>query len=105
MSRLTIKILLLLCITGFSLRGFSQDTTLKVLPPVWDLAACLQYAKTNNIQLKSLLLDKQSAEQDKLLAKSALLPDLYGSASQSFNHYNRATNGSSDALNYSGSYG
>jgi outer membrane protein len=105
MSRLTIKILLLLCITCFSLQGFSQDTTLKVLPPVWDLAACLQYAKTNNIQLKSLVLDKQSAEQDRLLAKSALLPDLYGSASQSFNHYNMATNGSSDALNYSGSYG
>ncbi|HMI02782.1 MAG TPA: TolC family protein [Pedobacter sp.] len=105
MSRSTIKILLLLCIGCFSLKGFSQDTASKVFPPVWDLAACLQYAKTNNIQIKSLQLDKQSAEQDQLLAKSALLPDLYGSASQSFNHYNRTTDGSTNALNYSGSYG
>jgi Outer membrane protein len=105
MSKLTMKILLLLAVTCFSLRGFSQDTALKVLPPIWDLEACLQYAKTNNIQLKSLQLDKQSAQQDKLLAKSALLPDLYGSASQSFNHYNMATNGNSGGLNYSGSYG
>src|SRR5690348_16130156 len=103
MSRLTSKILLLLCLACFSLRGFGQDTALKVLPPVWDLEACLQYAKANNIQLKSLQLNKQSAQQDKLLAKSALLPDLYGSASESFNHYNMATNGSSDAFNYSGS--
>jgi outer membrane protein len=105
MSRLTIKILLLLCTGCIGLQGFGQDTALKVLPPVWDLAACLQYAKTNNIQIRSLQLDKQSAEQDQLLAKSALLPDLYGSASQSFNHYNRSTNGSTNALNSSGSLG
>ncbi|ACU05322.1 TolC family protein [Pedobacter heparinus] len=105
MSRIAMKILLLLCFSGFSLPGFSQDTASKVLPPVWDLAACLQYAKENNIQIRSLQLDKQSAEQDQLLAKSALLPDLYGSASQNFNHYNQATATNGNALNYSGSVG
>lgn len=105
MSRLTIKILLLFCAGCVGLQGFGQDTTLKVLPPVWDLAACLQYAKTNNIQIRSLQLNKRSAEQDQLLAKSALLPDLYGSASQSFNHYNASTNGNTNALNSSGSLG
>ncbi|WP_316812634.1 TolC family protein [Pedobacter heparinus] len=105
MSRLTIKTLLLLCLSGLVFQGFSQDTTSKALPPVWDLEACLEYAKTNSIEIRSLQLDKQSAEQDKLLAKSALLPDLYGSASQSFNHYNQTTGGNSNALNSSGSLG
>jgi outer membrane protein len=105
MSRLTIKILLLSFLTCLVFQGFSQDSISKALPPVWDLATCLEYAKTNNIQIRSLQLDKQSAEQDKLLAKAALLPDLYGSASQSFNHYNQASGGSSNSLNSSGSLG
>lgn len=87
------------------MQAFSQDTAATGIPPVWDLAACLQYAKENNIQLRSLKLDKQSATQDQLLAKAAVLPDLYGSGSQSFNHYNRNTNGTTTTLNSSGSYG
>lgn len=105
MSNLTIRSLLLLFLGFSSLRGFSQDTAARALPPIWDLASCLQYAKSNNIQLKNLRLDKQSAEQDKLLAKAALLPDLYGSASLSSNHYNRNTTGTTTAINTSGSYG
>jgi len=105
MSRLTIKNLLFFCLSCCVFQGFSQDTTLKKLPPTWDLASCLQYAKTNNIQIRSLQLNKQSAEQDKLLAKAALLPDLYGSASQNFNHYNQTASGSSNVLNSSGSVG
>ncbi|TDQ06905.1 TolC family protein [Pedobacter metabolipauper] len=105
MSKLRIKILLLLLFGFTTLKGYSQDTTARVFPNVWDLASCLEFAKSNNIQLKELRLDKQSAEQDQLLARSAQLPDLYGSASQSFNHYNRNTSGSTAALNSSGSYG
>lgn len=105
MSRFIIRFLFLLPL-GFSVvSGFAQDTTRMAIPAVWDLAACIQYAKQNNIQLNSLRLNKQSAEQDKLLAKSALLPDLYGSASQSFNHNNLTTNTASTAINSSGSYG
>lgn len=105
MSKTTIKTLLVLCLYCLVFQGYSQDTLSKALPATWDLATCLQYARTNNIQIRSLQLNKQSAEQDKLLAKSALLPDLYGSASQSFNHYNQATNGSGNGLNSSGSLG
>jgi outer membrane protein len=105
MSTLTNRILLSIILGLSTLKGFSQDTAAKVLPPVWDLASCLEYAKSNNIQLKNLRLDKQDAEQDKLLAKAAVLPDLYGSASLSTNHYNRNTSGSTTAINSSGSYG
>ena len=89
----------------YSLQGSAQDSASKVTPAIWDLATCLQYAKDNNIQIQSLRLSKKSAEQDKLLAQSAVLPDLYGTASQSFNHYNRNTNGTTSALNSSGAYG
>jgi outer membrane protein len=105
MSRSTLKILLLLLINCIGLQVLAQDTTLTAMPKVWDLATCLEYAKTNNIQIKSLQLNKESAAQDLLLAKSAVLPDLGASASQSFNHVNRNTGASTSALNASGSYG
>lgn len=105
MLQLNLKTLLftLLCFSFFN--GLAQDTTQKSLPPVWDLAACLQYAKAHNISLKNLRLDQKSAEQDQLLAKAAVLPDLYGSGSLSYNHYNQNTNGSTYAINSSGSFG
>ena len=105
MSKLTSKSLLLIFLAFSCLQGFGQDTTLRGIPPVWDLVSCLEYAKSNNIQLRNLRLDTKSAEQDKLQAKAALLPDLYGSGSLSYNHYNRNTNGSTSAINSSGSYG
>lgn len=105
MSKSTIKILLFLLIALPGIKGFAQDTTAKKIPPVWDLASCLEYARINNIQLKNLRLDQKSAEQDKLLAQSALLPDLYGSASLSSNHYNVNPSINTSAINTSGSYG
>lgn len=105
MSKLTIKTLLLFHLICTAFQGISQDTVSKVIPKVWDLASCIEYARNNNIQIRSLQLNKQSAEQDKLLAKAALLPDLYGSASQNFNHYNQTASGSSNVLNSSGSLG
>lgn len=104
MSHFKIKYLLISLLGFFWLEGFSQAPTTKTLPEIWDLAACLQYAKDNNIQVKNLKLDKQSAEQNQILAKAAVLPDLSGSASQSFNHYNLSS-GSSSSINASGSYG
>lgn len=104
MSHFKIKYLLIPLLGFFWLEGFSQAPATKTVPEVWDLAACLQYAKDNNIQVKNLKLDKQSAEQNQILAKSAILPDLSGSASQSFNHYN-LNSGNSTSINASGSYG
>jgi len=105
MLKVKIRIYLVILLGTLTLAGYGQDVATKTFPPTWDLASCLQYAKDNNIQIQSLKLSKQSAEQDKLLAKAAVLPDLYGSASQSFNHYNTATNNSTTKLNYGGSYG
>lgn len=105
MSKSIIKSLLFVFLSCSCIHGFGQDSTAKKLPPIWDLNSCLEYAKSNNIQLRNLRLDEKSAEQDKLLAKSALLPDLYGSGSLSSNHYNLNTNGTTSAINTSGSYG
>lgn len=105
MARSIIKILLFLFPAFTALEAFSQDTTPKALPAVWDLETCLQYAKRNNIQLNTLRLTKKSTEQDQLLAKAAVLPDLYGTASQNFNHNNPASNNSGNFINTSGSLG
>ncbi len=77
----------------------AQDTVKTNLPLIWDLRACLDYAKQNNIQLNSLKLNEKSSEQNLLLAKAAVLPDLYGSANQAFNHVQNT------GINTSGSYG
>lgn len=58
----------------------------KVLPAVWDLQACLDYARTNNITLNSYRLNRLSSEQDLLLSRSAVLPDLAATASPSVTH-------------------
>ncbi|WP_158798550.1 TolC family protein [Pedobacter sp. L105] len=105
MSKLTIKTLLLLLLGCSGIRGYSQDTTAKSIPKVWDLASCLQYAKSNNITLKNLRLDTKSAEQDKLLAKAAVLPDLNGTGSLTYSHYNLNTTGETAAITNSGSLG
>lgn len=65
MLRLTLKILLFSALGISSIKGFGQDrnsfqdSALKVIPPVWDLASCLQYAKINNLQIRGLILDKK----------------------------------------------
>jgi len=83
-------ILCLLCFSGATV--FAQDNTNFPDSIVWDLKKCLEYAYQNNITLNSLRLSKQSTEQEFLLSKAAVLPDLYGSASQTFNHYNSTNN-------------
>jgi len=105
MLKIKMRIYLVILLGTLALAGYGQEVATKTFPATWDLASCLQYAKDNNIQIQGLKLGKQLAEQDKLLAKAAVLPDLYGSASQSFNHYNTATNSSTTKLNYGGSYG
>ena len=54
--------------------GFGQKT--------WTLQECIDYALTNNIQLKKNKISAQSAEQDVIQSKAALLPTLSASTSQ-----------------------
>lgn len=82
----------------------------------WTLKECLDYAAQNNISLKKASITRLSAHEDKLESKSALLPSLDASTSQSlilrpFPEEGGATvaNGyvqsSVDKLYYNGSYG
>ena len=64
---------------------YAQDTVKTVK---WDLQTCLDFAKKNNIQLNTLRLDQQTSEQNLIGAKAALLPNLYGSATQYLNRSN-----------------
>ncbi|SFM69010.1 outer membrane protein [Chitinophaga sp. YR627] len=64
---------------------YAQDTTASQvkLPEKWDLQACLDYAKINNITLNSYRLNRLSSQQDLELSKAAVLPNLSASASPS----------------------
>ncbi|MCF6408039.1 TolC family protein [Chitinophaga filiformis] len=66
----------------------AQDSTALPgqLPGKWDLQACLDYAKANNITLNSYRLSRLSSEQDLLLSKSAVLPNLSANVSPSLTH-------------------
>ncbi len=85
----------------------AQDT-LRSSSVKWDLQTCLDYAKKNNIQLKTLRNTSKTNTQEYLLAKSALLPNLYGSATQNAGHsnlLNLATGQYQSSLAPSGAYG
>jgi len=85
---------------------FAQDTT-KISSVKWDLQICLDYAKKNNLQLNTLKYQQQTSEQEYLLSKSAVLPNLYGSASQNAGHLNQPNNAGQykSAFSTSGTYG
>jgi len=68
----------------------SRDTGQIVGPLVWTLQNCLDYARKNNIQLNTLRLTQESNEQDVLQARAQKLPNLSGSASESYTHSKNA---------------
>ncbi|WP_179338694.1 TolC family protein [Winogradskyella ludwigii] len=55
---------------------------------VWTLSDCIEYAIENNISIKDAALDTEQANVNYSQSKSSRLPDLYGSASQSFSNGN-----------------
>lgn len=82
----------------------------------WSLKECIDYALANNISLQKTRLQKESAIEDLMQSKSALLPSLSFSSTQNVTYRpwpesNRATvsNGyvetSVDKVYYNGSYG
>lgn len=52
----------------------------------WTLQECIDYALKNNIQINKLTIQRQSAHEDVLQSKAALLPSLSASTSQSFGY-------------------
>jgi outer membrane protein len=65
-----------------------QDST--ALPDKWSLQQCIDYAKKYNIQVNSLRLSEQTAEQEVLLAKAQKLPGVSGTASASLTNSKNA---------------
>jgi outer membrane protein len=83
----------------------AQDTV--KAPLKWDLQTCLDYAKKNNITIKSLRWGARSSEQDLLQSRAAKLPNLTGTLSQSVvnsNNANPVVGGFQTQANASGNY-
>lgn len=87
---------------------YAQDTTLQNLPLEWSLRDCIDYALKNNIQINTLRLNTNAAEQDLLQSKAARLPSLSASLSQSMVNGKQTdvvVGGLSSQANFSGNYG
>ena len=67
---------------------FSQNVISKEPVKIWSLENLIEYALENNITLKDASLNKDIAAVDYYKAKSSRLPNLFGSASQSFSSGN-----------------
>jgi outer membrane protein len=68
----------------------AQDSTAGRRPARWDLQACIDYAKKNNITLNSLRLNVLTAQQNYLLARAARQPNLAGTVSGTYTHSKNA---------------
>jgi len=82
------KQLLIIVSLLFAEFNFAQETQTNATIKIWSLQDCITYALENNITVKDAILDKNIAEIDYNKSKSSRLPNLYGSASQSFSNGN-----------------
>lgn len=76
----------------------SQETNSETAK-VWSLEDCLEYAVENNITIKDAALNKDQSAVDYSASKSSRLPNLYGTASQSFSNGNSIDPITSDFVN------
>ena len=76
------KIYLIIVSLFFAQLSFAQETSTKV----WSLQDCIDYAIEHNITVKDAALNINLAEVDYSKSKSSILPNLFGSASQSFSN-------------------
>jgi len=65
-----------------------QDALTNSSSKIWSFEDCITYALENNITVKDAALNINIAEVDYSKAKSSKLPNLFGSASQSFSNGN-----------------
>lgn len=84
-----------------SIAGFAQTK-----PTVWTLQACIDYARQNNIQVRSSRIASQTGLVDMKEARSQLFPSLIFSSSQDWVHQKtEQKNGNFKSQNtYTGSY-
>ena len=93
--RKTALLLVALLITGFS----------QAQEKIWSLEKCIDYALSNNIQVKKQMLTVKSSEVDLKQSKLNLLPGVNGSTgySKNFKTVNQFTNQFYDGAQVSGS--
>lgn len=72
-------------------------------PLKWDLRACINYARAENIQVKQSKVSLEESRENTLQAKSTLFPSLSFSTGHNLVNHPKATD--TDQNNYSGSYG
>ncbi len=90
-------------IVGF-LIGIAIPAWTQEKPEKWDLATCINYALTNNIQIRKSKINLEQGEINLKLAKAQLHPDLNASIGQNFtNHPFLVYDG--EANSYRGNYG
>ncbi|MGJ8549614.1 TolC family protein [Winogradskyella wichelsiae] len=82
------KSYILLVVLLFAKLGFAQENPTDSSQKIWSLEDCIAYAIENNITVKEANLNKELAEVDYSATKSSRLPNLFGSASQSFSSGN-----------------
>ena len=89
------KLYLIIACLFFVQISFAQEDS-KPATKTWSLQDCITYAVENNITIKDATLNKNIAKIDYNQAKSARLPNLFGSATQSFSNGNTIDPISSD---------
>lgn len=82
------KLYLIIASLLFAQFSFAQEDSKNPIPKIWSLKDCINYALENNISVKEAALNTTIAEVSYDKAKSARLPNLFGSASQSFSNGN-----------------
>lgn len=68
--------------------AIAQEQSTSTDSNIWSFEDCVKYALENNITVKEAALNTEIAEVDYYKSKSARLPNLFGSASQSFSNGN-----------------
>jgi len=82
------KIFLIIVNLFFTAYAYAQVDTGTTMTKVWSLQDCINYALENNITIKDASLNMNLAAVDYSKAKSSRLPNLFGSATQSFSSGN-----------------
>ena len=82
------KLYLIIASILFVQFSFAQDGSNSPTPKIWSLEDCITYALENNITIKDAALNTNIAEVDYDKSKSSRLPNVFGSASQSFSNGN-----------------
>lgn len=78
------KLYIIIASILFAEIAFAQEVETNATSKLWSLEDCISYAIENNITVKDADLNTSISEVDYNKAKSARLPNLFGSASQTF---------------------